>query len=261
MFGDYLDRWELTPDGAPIIAHSSRLLPVRRNGDPAMLKVALHPEGKLGGRLMGWWDGRGAGRVLAHDDDALLIERACEGTSLADLARSGHDDQATRIICAAITRLHAIGAMPPLDLVPLAEWFEPLPSMAHSHGGVLHDSALAASELSRFMAISTMRTCWILGREGGLSSIPRASSANAVTTTPIYSATPTRGRPRRPVVWADSWRSSPPQQIWIAGGCCKGSWRGPACRRCGRSNSSCLRAVIFEWLRLRPRHCVVEASV
>jgi len=149
MFGDYLERWRLTADGAPIITHSSRLLPVRRAGEPAMLKIALHPEEQLGGRLMAWWDGRGAARVLAHDDDALLMERACEGTSLADLARSGHDDQATRIICAAVARLHVIGSTPAFDLVPLAEWFEPLPSMAEAHGGVLRDSAAAASELLR----------------------------------------------------------------------------------------------------------------
>jgi streptomycin 6-kinase len=53
MFGDYLERWGLTADGAPIITHSSRLLPVLREGEPAMLKVALYPEEKLGGRLMG----------------------------------------------------------------------------------------------------------------------------------------------------------------------------------------------------------------
>lgn len=149
MFDDYLERWRLTADGAPIITHSSRLLPVRRAGAPAMLKVALHPEEKLGGRLMAWWDGRGAARILAHDDDALLMARARDGTSLADLARSGHDDQATRIICAAAARLHAIGSTPSFDLVPLAEWFEPLPSMAEAHGGVLHDSVAAASELLR----------------------------------------------------------------------------------------------------------------
>ena len=41
MFDDYLARWHLTPDGTPIITHSSRLLPVRRDGVPAMLKIAL----------------------------------------------------------------------------------------------------------------------------------------------------------------------------------------------------------------------------
>ena len=36
----WISRWDLTPDGAPLVTHSSRLLPVRYQGLPAMLKVA-----------------------------------------------------------------------------------------------------------------------------------------------------------------------------------------------------------------------------
>ena len=36
----------------------------------------MEAEEKLGSRLMVWWDGQGAARVLAHDEDALLLERA-----------------------------------------------------------------------------------------------------------------------------------------------------------------------------------------
>src|SRR3546814_13829546 len=39
MFATYLDRWALTPDGAPIATHSSDLLPARHDGVPAMLKI------------------------------------------------------------------------------------------------------------------------------------------------------------------------------------------------------------------------------
>ena len=86
-FGKYLRRWKLTPDGDPIISRGSRLLPVRMEGTPAMLKVAIDTEEKLGGLLMTWWDGQGAAQVFAHEDDALLMERA-EGTnSLVDMAR------------------------------------------------------------------------------------------------------------------------------------------------------------------------------
>src|SRR3546814_10587134 len=76
MFATYLDRWALTPDGAPIATHSSDLLPVRHDGVPAMLKIARGAEEKWGGGLMVWWDGDGAARVIAHADDALLLERA-----------------------------------------------------------------------------------------------------------------------------------------------------------------------------------------
>src|SRR3546814_20217290 len=54
MFATYLDRWALTPDGAPIATHSSDLLPVRHDGVPAMLKIARGEEEKWGGGLMVW---------------------------------------------------------------------------------------------------------------------------------------------------------------------------------------------------------------
>jgi streptomycin 6-kinase len=39
-FANYLARWDLSPDGDPILTHSSHLLPVRHHGEPAMLKIA-----------------------------------------------------------------------------------------------------------------------------------------------------------------------------------------------------------------------------
>ena len=39
----------LTPDGKPIVTATSKLLPVRVNGLPAMLKIAVHYEEKRGG--------------------------------------------------------------------------------------------------------------------------------------------------------------------------------------------------------------------
>jgi streptomycin 6-kinase len=41
MFNDYLERWGLTPDGEPNITATSKLLPVRMNGLPAKLKIAV----------------------------------------------------------------------------------------------------------------------------------------------------------------------------------------------------------------------------
>jgi streptomycin 6-kinase len=144
MFGDYLQRWKLRPDGAPIVTATSRLLPVRVGGVPAMLKLAVHEEEKRGGLLMVWWDGRGAARVLAHGGDAILMERAT-GTSLADLARDD-DDQATRMICGVVEQLHAASGRPP-PLVPLTQWFEPLHAAAATCGGIFATAAAAASRL------------------------------------------------------------------------------------------------------------------
>jgi streptomycin 6-kinase len=148
MFSDYLERWTLTLDGDPIITRSSRLLPVRRDGVPAMLKVAMNAEERRGGAVMAWWNGQGAARVLAHDGNALLLDRAVDGgISLAKFARTGRDDEASRIICAAVAELHAPGSLPPPDLVSLTEWFEALQPAAAVHGGILRRSAETASEL------------------------------------------------------------------------------------------------------------------
>jgi streptomycin 6-kinase len=147
MFDEYLALWELTPDGEPIVTHSSRLLPVRRHGVPAMLKVAMEAEERFGGALMAWWGGEGAARVLAHAGDALLMERADGGRSLADLARNGRDDEASRIICATIARLHAPRDKPLPDLVPLTRWFRELEPAAGRHGGLLSLAAATAREL------------------------------------------------------------------------------------------------------------------
>jgi streptomycin 6-kinase len=146
-FDDYLTRWALTPDGDPIVTRTSRLLPVRWRGVPAILKVAMHPEEKLGNQVMQWWEGVGTARVLAHDDDALLLERAVRTTSLADLARTGRDDEASRIICHAIADLHTPRKKPLPILVPLTKWFADLESAASVRSGFFARSAAAAREL------------------------------------------------------------------------------------------------------------------
>jgi streptomycin 6-kinase len=147
LFDEYLTRWALTPDGAPIVTHSSRLLPVRLGTTPAMLKVAIEHEEKFGGVLMAWWDGDGAARVLAGHDGVLLLERATGPQSLSAFARDGRDEEATRIICATTARLHAPRDKSLPALIPLAEWFAALWPAAETHGGVLARSAMAARAL------------------------------------------------------------------------------------------------------------------
>ncbi|MGF1610282.1 MAG: aminoglycoside phosphotransferase family protein [Kiloniellales bacterium] len=147
MFGDYLARWQLTPDGDPIITRNSRLLPVRQEGVPAMLKVASDAEERRGGLLMAWWDGDGAARVLAQEGDTILLERATGPASLAELVGKGHDDEASRIICAAAARLHVPRRRPPPDLIPLPQRFSELEPAAAKHGGILALSASTARAL------------------------------------------------------------------------------------------------------------------
>jgi streptomycin 6-kinase len=153
MFTQYVVQWDLIPDGNPIVTHSSHLLPVRQHGVQAMLKIAREDEERAGNRLMVWWNGDGAARVLAHDGDALLLERAEGPRSLAAMTRDGQDDEATRILCSAAARLHRPRKAPVKDLlelpelVPLDRWFRSLWPAAQQHGGLLAQCADVAREL------------------------------------------------------------------------------------------------------------------
>jgi streptomycin 6-kinase len=138
IFDHDLACWALVRDGLPIATRTSRLLPVLRGRTRAMLKIAVHEEERAGAALLTWWDGAGAAHVL---------ERAVGPRSLADLARSGHDDAASRIICDVVAKLHAPRPAPPPRLVPLGQWFEDLRPAAAVHGGILERCAAAAEAL------------------------------------------------------------------------------------------------------------------
>lgn len=147
MLDDYLRRWNLIPDGSPIETRSSRLLPVRHLGEPAMLKVSLVEEEKRGNAVMAWWDGSATAPVLAQDQDAILMERASGEISLGEFCRDGRDDEATRVICAVIGKLHAVRPDSPPPLTPLTRWFRALEAAAATHSGIFRVSAAAARDI------------------------------------------------------------------------------------------------------------------
>jgi streptomycin 6-kinase len=149
MFDSHLLKWGLVPDGDPIVTRAARLLPVLRQGEPAMLKLSFENDERLGGAVMEWWDGDGAARVLARDEHALLLERATGPASLSDMARTGQDDEACRILCLTAARLHAPRAKPLPELTPLAQWFSELAPAAKAHGGILSRCAETADALLR----------------------------------------------------------------------------------------------------------------
>jgi streptomycin 6-kinase len=144
VFGSYIERWALEPEGEPIITRSSHLLPVRWRGRPAMLKIARDAEERAGARLMRWWGGCGAAGVYAEADDAILLERAESRCSLFHMAMTGSDDLATRTICRTVAILHLPRPMHLPELVPLAKWFEALAPAARAHGGIFEASSSAA---------------------------------------------------------------------------------------------------------------------
>ncbi|MEK1929669.1 MAG: aminoglycoside phosphotransferase family protein, partial [Pararhizobium sp.] len=73
---------------------------------PATLRIVVEPEERLGGLPMQYWDGQGAARVHAYEDDATLLERAEGKRSLLTLAMNEADDDASRIICKTVRILH-----------------------------------------------------------------------------------------------------------------------------------------------------------
>ncbi|HEY2050218.1 MAG TPA: aminoglycoside phosphotransferase family protein [Caulobacteraceae bacterium] len=146
----WLRRWALTRDGPAFeTKFGSRLAPVlTAAGERAMLKLASHPEEVAGGALMAWWSGLGAASVLAREGSAILLERLEGPRSLADLARRGEDDEATRVLCDVAAGLHAPRSRtPPPTLVPLETWFRALWPAAAAHGGVFVSAAAIAREL------------------------------------------------------------------------------------------------------------------
>jgi len=148
-FEPWLTRWNLLIDGPPITTHSSRLLPVRSGGEPAMLKLPDVEDERLGYRLLEYWNGDGAARLIARDEigSAMLIERATGQRSLSAMARNGADDEATVILCEAIARLQKPRGPMPAGLIPLEIWFKDLFPMAAKRGGLLACSAGTAAEL------------------------------------------------------------------------------------------------------------------
>jgi streptomycin 6-kinase len=145
MFDEHLRRWGLVHDGDPIITRAAQLLPVRWRDRPAMLKLTDDPDERRGGAVLGSWDGDGAARVFARDDAAILMERATGRRSLAEMARTGEDDEACRILCSAARRLHSKAPDPAPTLTPLERWFEELEPAATTHGGIL----VRCSEVAR----------------------------------------------------------------------------------------------------------------
>ena len=90
----------------------------RHDGRAVVLKVnAAEP---YAGRVLEAFEGRGMVRVYAHALDAVLVERAAPGHSLADVVRSDGDETATRLLAQVIGRMTPNA--PPSGVPRVAEW-------------------------------------------------------------------------------------------------------------------------------------------
>lgn len=80
LIDDFLERWQLRPDGPPLHGVTALVLPVtlRADGSPAALKLQLLDEESAGEPLaLRRWNGDGAVRLLDHDPvtHTMLLER------------------------------------------------------------------------------------------------------------------------------------------------------------------------------------------
>lgn len=143
----YKQHWHLSDDGEAFISYSGLLQPVLYNGLECMLKIARRDKDKHGSMLMAWWSGKGAAPVLQHDENAILMERAINERSLAEMAKNGKDDDASCIICSVIARLHANPKPYPGYLAPLDVKFKSLGVAAAQQGGIFERCNQVAHEL------------------------------------------------------------------------------------------------------------------
>lgn len=145
----YLQQWQLSPDGAVQQRPSSILLPVRqRNNTAAMLKINLAVEEQIGQNLLIYWQQQsGAARVIASDQNAILLERAEQSNLLATFSQEGKDKLACHIICSTVRQLHQPRLCHPPALPNLSDWFTILYSTAANYGDVLPLCAQTARHL------------------------------------------------------------------------------------------------------------------
>lgn len=154
----HLRAWGLSPDGPLLTTRSSWVLPVRRQADAAVLKVARILDEQAGFRLMSWWKGKGAALVFASAAGALLLERSVGSRSLARMARFGQDDEACRILCRTAADLHAPRPPPHFELHLLEQWFEPLFALAPNHTALT-----PAAEMARALVAAQRDVCPLHG--------------------------------------------------------------------------------------------------
>ncbi|NUT31962.1 MAG: hydroxyurea phosphotransferase [Hamadaea sp.] len=123
LAAEYLDRWELRPDGAAKHGVVALVLPVRRaDGTPAMLKLQIVDPEHLGeGDALRTWNGDAAVRLIdvSADGGVLLLEKLDHTRDLLSVA---DDVEAAQITAALLVRLHAYTAPP--EIRPLSDVVE-----------------------------------------------------------------------------------------------------------------------------------------
>ncbi|MCQ8768566.1 aminoglycoside phosphotransferase family protein [Streptomyces telluris] len=118
--GEFLERWELRPDGPAVHGMASLVLPVlRADGTPAVLKLQQVREETAGAAAgLRAWGGDGVVRLLDHDapSGTQLLERLDADRTLSTVS---DDDRAMEILAGLLARLTSVPA--PQGLRQLAD--------------------------------------------------------------------------------------------------------------------------------------------
>lgn len=178
LLTEFLERWDLRPDGAPAHGYAALVLPVTgKDGTPAALKLQQVTEetaGESAGLLA--WAGQGAVRLLDHDpaSGTMLLERLDGRRSLASVP----DDQAALMKLAEImARLTATPAPDGLRTLAgitdalLGELPGHLPRLADAEHRRLLENCLAAVREVRDEPGDRLLH-WDLHYENVLASLP-----------------------------------------------------------------------------------------
>lgn len=144
------ERWDLVVDGAPMHGELSLVIPVSREGDRLVLKVAWLDETTAHEALaLAVWDGRGAVKLLASDPElgALLLERVESHRSLRDVPL----EEAVIVAGQLLRRLAVPAPVGPPTLAAMAgEMRESLPERWYRLGHPMPRRTLdAARELAQ----------------------------------------------------------------------------------------------------------------
>jgi streptomycin 6-kinase len=112
--------WRVTVDES-FETPSSVISYGRRDDRPVVLKVVKQRGDEWrSGEVLDAFAGRGVARVYEYVDGAMLLERLEPGTSLAELACTGGDDQATNILADVIASMSP--GDPPAVCPTVADW-------------------------------------------------------------------------------------------------------------------------------------------
>jgi streptomycin 6-kinase len=111
---DYARKWGVVVDNtfeteSSLIAFGSRG-PGARDSQPVVLKVTKREGDEWhSGEILRAFNGHGVARVYEHVPGAVLLERLRPGNSLAEIALSGRDTEATNILAGVIQQMCTSG--------------------------------------------------------------------------------------------------------------------------------------------------------